>query len=249
MSPLVAITALVATLGSDHAPAWSEVEPGLQYTMVQVEGTTRARKSRLHAFRVDLTTHKLLPLDARKGSRTRATVQTLASESKVLLAVNGTYFDERDRPLGLLVGDGRALNPLRRADWGVFHVTAGRAQLVHTTDWRRLEPEHREFAIQVGPRCVVDGQPVKLKAQVARRAALGIQASGHVIIAVSTGELLSSDLALAMATPEVDGGLGCTHAVMLDGGGSAQLWGRVGGRQWLVPGTWPVPNAVALVRR
>jgi len=107
-----------------------------------------------------------------------------------------------------------------------------------------MEPVSSTAPQQVGPRCVIDGQPVKLKPQVARRAALGIQSDGHVIVAVSTGELLSADLARVMA-----GELTCTAAVMLDGGGSAQLWARVGDRSWHVPGAWPVPNAVAVVRR
>ena len=244
MSPSLTAICLASTLWLGAPPSWSPVEPGLDYSMVQVKGSPGTASSRLHVFRLDLTTHKLVPVDARKPGRTRATVAELASHITASLLVNGTYFDERDRPLGLLLGDEGELNPLRRADWGVFHVTKGRAGLVHTRDWPKLEPATREFAIQVGPRCVIDGQPVKLKPQVARRAALGIQSDGHVIVAVSTGELLSADLARVMA-----GELTCTAAVMLDGGGSAQLWARVGDRSWHVPGAWPVPNAVAVVRR
>lgn len=266
MSPAFAVLSLLPTLGLVSPPTWSVLEPGVEHTMVRVATSAGLPSSRMHVFRIDLRTHKLVPIDARRGSssttrpasqsgdvptpsRTRATVSTLAKERPLPLVVNGTYFDEKDRPLGLLVGEQGEINPLRRADWGVFYVTGGRAALVHTTEWRKLKATKREFAIQTGPRCVIDGEPVKLKPQVARRAALGIQTDGRVLIAVSTSELLSADLARFMAKPEAEGGLACRHAVMLDGGGSAQVWARFGDRQWHVPGAWPVPNAVAVMRR
>jgi len=249
MIPTLALTCLLPTLWMASPTTWTQLEPGLDHALIRVEASPGLTSARMHVFRVDLRTHKLVPVDARRAARTRATVKELAEERPASVLVNGTYFDERERPLGLLVGDGDELNPLRKADWGVFHVSAGRAGLVHTRDWKKPKSARPDFAIQVGPRCVIDGQPVKLKPQVARRAVLGIQRTGHVLVAVSTAELLSSDLARVMAAPEAEGGLGCRDAVMLDGGGSAQLLARVGDRQWHVPGTWPVPNAVAVVRR
>jgi uncharacterized protein YigE (DUF2233 family) len=248
MSSLL-LALLAATLTTQQPSAWVELEAGLSYRQLEVPTVERWGPGQLHVFRINLKTHRLVPLDARGPTRERATVETLAKSASPLLAVNGTYFDERSRPLGLLIGAGRTLNPLRRADWGVFYIRGGAAHLVHTTEWKRAPAPGAEFAIQVGPRCVVGGKVLKLKPQVARRAALGIQADGSVLIAVSAGELLSSDLARAMATSESAGGLACVDAVMLDGGGSAQLWATAGGRQWRIPGSWPVPNAVAVQRR
>ena len=242
--------ALLATqLSATSGPSWSELEPGISYAELKVLSDKVRPQGTLHAFRVDLRTHRLVPIDARTETRKRATVSTLAQESAAPLIINGTYFDERARPLGLLIGQGHTYNVLRRADWGVFYVKEGKASLVHTTEWKKKPIEAPEFAIQVGPRCVIKRNPVKLKPQVARRAALGIQGDGRVVIVVSSNELLSADLARSMATPELEGGLGCTDAVMLDGGGSAQLWATLGERRWRISGAWPVPNAVAVKRR
>ncbi len=249
MSPALVALSLLSAVSTANAPVWSELEPGLSYRMVEVPSKESWRRGRLHVFRVSLKTHKLVPLDARKQGRTRATVTALASQTEARLVVNGTYFDERDRPLGLLIGAQGQLNPLRHADWGVFYISDGRARLIHTTAWKKRKPRKTDFAIQVGPRCVIDGQPVKLKPQVARRAALGVLDDSHIVVVLSTSELLSSDLAHVMSLAEARGGVGCRDAVMLDGGGSAQLWGKVGDRTWNLPGAWPVPNAVAVVRR
>jgi uncharacterized protein YigE (DUF2233 family) len=244
------LLALMTTMLTAQQPStWAELETGVSYRQVTVPTSESWGPGQLHVFRISLNTHRLVPLDARSATRKRATVEALASDASALLVVNGTYFDERSRPLGLLVGSGRELNPVRHADWGVFYIHKGRAHLVHTTEWRRAPVKQPEFAIQVGPRCVVDGKPVKLKPQIARRAALGIQNDGSVLIVISTGELLSADLARAMANREADGGLGCVDAVMLDGGGSAQLWATSGTRRWRISGSWPVPNAIAVRRR
>lgn len=244
---LLALTTV--TLTAQQPSVWTELEPGIAYREVAVPTTESWGPGQLQVFRISLKTHRLAPIDARQPKRQRASVETLAKGASALLVVNGTYFDERSRPLGLLIGDGHALNPLRRADWGVFYVHKGEAHLVHTKAWRSAPVNAAEFAIQVGPRCVVEGQPLKLKPQVARRAALGIQRDGSVLIAISKGELLSGDLARVMAASPSEGGLGCRDAVMLDGGGSAQLWATVGERRWRISGSWPVPNAVAVRRR
>ena len=249
MSPTLFLLSLLSALPLASAPTWNVLEPGLAYRQLEVPVTTGLRPSQAHVFQVDLKTHAFRPIDARSPTRTRATVREMARGTSARVVVNGTYFDERDRPLGLLIGQEGQLNPLRRADWGVFSISEGRAELVHTSAWRRRKGPAPSFAIQVGPRCVIGGDPVKLKPQIARRAALGIQHSGQVVIVISTGELLSSDLARFMARSEAEGGLGCRDAVMLDGGGSAQLWAEAGGRRWSLPGAWPVPNAVALVPR
>ena len=248
MSVLLA-SLIAAQLTGQSAPVWTELEAGLSYREVKVQSERIRSQGKLRVFRIDLKTHRLVPLEGRTRTQKRTSVASMAKGSDALIIVNGTYFDEHARPLGLLMDEERTLNPLRRADWGVFYVKDGRAGLVHTREWRAKPIATPEFAIQVGPRCVIEGQPVKLKAQVARRAALGIQADGSVLIALSSREILSADLARTMASAETAGGLGCTHAVMLDGGGSAQLWGSVGERRWNISGAWPVPNAVAVKRR
>ncbi len=229
-------------------PDWLTLAPGLAYRDLKPKGPLGIAV-RLHVFKVDLRYYDLRIADARRREgRKVATVEELATESDAHLALNGTFFDPSLRPLGLLISGGEELNPLRRADWGVFFIKDEKAGLVHSRAWRKAPVPDVDFAIQVGPRLVVQGKPLKLKAQVARRAALGILPSGEVVAVVSRGAPVESNLlARTMAAPRSKGGLGCTHALMMDGGPSAQLFAKVGDFELLVPGGWGVPNAVVFV--
>lgn len=244
--------ALATLLGPD--PAWAEVSlgyqtltTGLQYRDLAVSGRGGRPGFGLHVFRVDLRHFEARIADARKPtSRKMARVDTLARELGAALAVNGTFFLPDDRPIGLLIDRGKRLNPLRKADWGVLFVQGGKARLVHTRDWHAHWDKRPDidFAIQVGPRVVVAGKPLKLKAQTARRAALGVLPDGRLSVAISHGPAVeSNDLAHAMRD------LGCQDAFMVDGGPSAQLWARIRDFQLHQPGGWPVPNAVVFVPR
>jgi hypothetical protein len=52
-----------------------------------------------------------------------------------------------------------------------------------------------------------------------------------------------------MSRPEAQGGLGCTHGMMFDGGPSTQLAVRTASMHLDVRGGWGVPDAVVVVPR
>lgn len=244
MLPVSTVAAALLAL----APApWTEVSPGLDHREVSAlpDAVTQYR---LHAYRVDLRRYRPVVAQAPSKDSPRATVKDLAEPFGAHLAVNGTFFDERWRPLGLLVRDKKVLNPLRRADWGVLSVIGAHATLVHTRAFSADDAAQVDFAIQVGPRAVVDGRPVKLKPQLARRTAIGILADERtLVVVVSEGLVESNDLARVLAAPAGRGGLGCHQALMLDGGPSSQLYARVGEHHRAVAGGYGVPNAVVFV--
>lgn len=196
----------------------------------------------------DLTRTRLIGIDARTNDRTVATVDVLLAEANALAAVNGTFFDEQLRPLGLLVSKGTTLSPMRSADWGVLLVgNDGAADLVHTKDFERTAS--LDFAVQCGPRMVIDGRPPKLKPQVARRTGLCIQDPRTVALFVVDLPVEANALAGWLAAPEGDEGLGCTDAVLLDGGPSTQLDEAGSDAHPTVAGGWGVPNAVGFIAR
>jgi uncharacterized protein YigE (DUF2233 family) len=168
--------------------------------------------------RVELRTHL-----ATSGGNRKSTAEVMGPATRAIVAVNGGFFDERARSLGMLVDRGTLLNPLRKADWGVFFVSKSsrRARLIHTRKWAaRARSSLPEFAIQAGPRLVVEGRPLSFKPQRARRTALGIRPGGkEVILVVFSKPILTAELAQQMMVP-----LGCTYALNLDGGSSTQLW-------------------------
>ena len=66
-----------------------------------------------------------------------------------------------------------------------------------------------------------------LKPQVARRAFIGLDARGRVVLGCTGPTQVSApDFAAFLARPESEGGAGLVDALNLDGGSSAQLFAR-----------------------
>ena len=231
-----------AAAAGPAAPSWREVAPGLEYAVVTKAGGAA------HLFRADLRTWRASAVDARGMLRKVATVSTLARETKAPVVVNGTFFDEKKAPLGLLVERGRELHPLRQADWGVLAIAGTAGTLVHTRDWKPASAP--DFAIQCGPRAVVAGSPMKLRDQGRHpRTALCLQAPDRLVLLVTEGAPTAPETAAWLAASEADGGVGCVEALLLDGGPSTQIRAEIGDVRLDVQGGWPVPNGVALVPR
>ncbi len=147
----------------------------------------------------------------------------VAKREAAVAAINGGYFDDHNRPLGLVISDHKVVNRLRRADWGVFEVRGGRAEVVHTKKF--MGTAGVEQALQCGPRLVASGRPTKLKESLpSERAAVGVDEAGRVLLAATTrGRVSLQEFADLLARPVSAGGLGCRDATNLDGGPSAQL--------------------------
>jgi exopolysaccharide biosynthesis protein len=211
---------------------WTEIAPGVHMRRLRAQDESnavpvvalRAAPSRLHIGTGSL-------LDAAGWRRMMSAVA----------AVNGGFFDPEGHSLGLRVAKGQRISRLRQADWGVFFVRDGRAQIVHTRAFtsRRGVSE----AVQCGPRLVVNGRPVQLKEQWARRTGIGVQGDGHVVIAVADGPLSFRGWASLWAGKN---GLNCPDALNLDGGGSTQLSLRTSKHALEISGHVPVPDAVVI---
>jgi uncharacterized protein YigE (DUF2233 family) len=223
---------------------------GLAYQQLSREGATH------HVLRVDLARHALRVADARREGRRAATVDQLGREAGALVALNGTFFDENYRPLGLVASAGRELNPLRAVSWwAAFLVREGeggrRAEIRTTAELQAVAPEERgpfAAALQAGPRTVAAHQPIRLKEQSAARSAVCVLDPTHVILLATEGAAVESNsLAAFMAAAPERGGLGCEAGFMLDGGPSTQLWIDAPGLQLHVRGGWGVPNALVVL--
>lgn len=251
------LAAFASCRGSAAPPpgpyAWRSLAPGLDYRSHEENGT------RFHLVRAHLDRIQVRVADARgQPERAVATVDVLAHETKALVALNGTFFDESNRPLGLVVSDGRELNPLRDISWWAALIVrqAGgrpRAEILTTEQLRKLPREERtrlEAALQVGPRTVVDGRVLKLKNQTAARSAVCILSDDELILlATELKPLESNALAEFMARPAERGGLACRQGLMFDGGPSTQLHLATPSLALDVPGGWGVPNALILQQR
>lgn len=245
---VAASASLVCASAKTTSPlAWRELEPGLQYaktTLSPQEGSVL-----VHLFRANMKTWKPVALDAKALTRKpRSRVVDLAEKAAVPLAVNATFFDENGAALGLLQAGPTIHNPLRNADWGVLAVKGTAGSLVHTKEFA-ADPTI-DFAVQCGPRAVVAGKPTKLKAQGASaRTGLCLTAPDELVVLVTEGLITASEIAQFLARSRGEGGVGCSDALLLDGGPSTQIWAKAGDVALDMRGGWPVPNGVGLARR
>lgn len=235
----------------DGRLAWRDVGDGLSYSRLEALGT------HFHLLQVPLKHFEVFAADARTPDRQVAPVEELRLETGAVAAVNGTFFDDKQQPLGLLVSDGEEINPLRDISWwavmAISEVEGERSAVLLTTgEFKALDESARQrirFALQVGPRTVVDGRPLKLKVQSAARSAVCITNPGELVLLTSEGNLVESNaLARLMAEDEADGGLGCKWGLMLDGGPSAQLEVAADDFTLSVKGGVSVSNALAVRR-
>jgi len=226
---------------------WEQIADGIFHVTKVVKSDWSFR---LQAFKVDLQKQQVFAVDAREWNKSErvATVKDMTRYVDAQLVVNGSYFDENNRPLGMVISEKKRINPFRKADWGVLYIKRDHAFLIHTRDWEKHPVKGVSFAIQVGPRIVVNSKPTKLKWQVARRSVIGILPDRKTLVFAVTdmGKAEANNIAELMSTPEEMGGFGCVEAVMMDGGPSSQLYSKVGNKIKDVEGGWPVPIGVAV---
>lgn len=139
--------------------------------------------------------------------------------------VNGGYFQEDFRPVGLMVAGGRQIHAFERAKLlsGVLAVRGGRIEIARASKFQN--PVDVREAIQCGPMLVEGGQPVAgLNAErSARRTVVATDGRGQWALIYMTSVTLS-DAARILTTPGVLGDWVPATALNLDGGSSSGLW-------------------------
>lgn len=251
---LVGAAALLAGMAScrradpQRPLLWQTALPGLEYARGDSQASGEHLPAPVHLLRLRLSDFELRVSRAADFGQALASAQDFRRHASAVAAINAGYFDPQYRPLGLLVSGGRELAHLRRVDHGVFAVAGGRALLEHARAWQ--PPPDLEFAVECGPRLLVAGQPQQFRSpQLARRVAVGRDAAGRVVIAVSEGVLSLAMWAQTLARPQAQGGPGLTDALNLDGGSSAMLDLQAGAVQASVTTAVGVPVGLAVVRR
>lgn len=216
------LVCLFIPFNSYPAEQWQKLTTGIEYQDLQ--GGLLSPWSHVHVFRIDLKSNQLALVSAKSLAAKNASADQFAEQSKALLGINGGFFDQQFRPLGLRINHRKLENPLKHISWwGIFYV---KNKTAFISSAKRFKHEKDiEFAIQSGPRLLVNGRIPSLKIGNADRSALGITADGKVIILVSTNAAMSTrQLAKLMKSPP----LSCINAINLDGGSSSQLYAHIG---------------------
>lgn len=217
---------------------WRTIAPGIEYLDISYHKLTPW--SRVHAFRINLKQNHLSLSLAQDLHKPFAAADQYARFSRALIAINGGFFDNNYRPLGLRIRDKQQISPVKSISWwGILTISNDEARLTNARGFR--PSDQIDFAIQSGPRLIVDGRIPSLKPGRAERTALGITRDGDLIIVVTEHTpMMTTQLAKLMKSPP----LNCVQALNLDGGNSSQLFAKMPGFNLTVHGFSNVSDAV-----
>jgi uncharacterized protein YigE (DUF2233 family) len=232
---------------------WRLVQRGVELRTATLERTDTQQVIDLKLVRMDQRwiTPQIL-YGEELGFKT-ADVKTFALRSGALAAINANYFDEREKPLGLLkTNRSRTVSALSKSALftGVFGLRDDRAFIVHRDE---LALEGVKEAVQAGPLLLSKGNPLTITrgaARQSRRSLVGIDTEQKLLIAVTdtfTGGLTWVELQ-EFFDPQL-GDVRTVDLLNLDGGGSAQLYVKGPTVEEHVPGATPVPVAIGFFPR
>ena len=180
---------------------------------------------RLHLIWPNLLRTQLLVVD-NPGNLRR--IDQVMREQNCLAGVNGGYFQPDMKPLGLLISDGRELNPLHRSRLvgGLLVVRRGELALLRVGEFSPDPPPSQ--ALQAGPFVVDQGSPVHglEGTKRARRTVILADRSGQYGLAVVEPPLTLAQLGDLLTAPKILREVRVARALNLDGGSSSALWVR-----------------------
>ncbi len=233
-------------IGYAKSTQWQPLGQGLDYAVLNTPNTS----GKLHAFRINLRNYQLDIVLAQDHKTPSASVKRLNDASHAVLAINGGFFSPEREPLGLRIQSGKVRHKLKTNTswWGVFFIQNNRAYITPPRSFRLNK--NISFAVQAGPRLIINGYIPSLKESFDERSALCITRKGDVIITATDGAPLSTtQLAKLLSTPTNKGGLSCYNALNLDGGTSTQLYAKIGNFQLYIPSIISVTDAIVVKPR
>lgn len=204
--------------GTTPSHGWLSIAPGVEYR--ELPGKYLSPWSHIHVFRISLKKNILSNQLASDFSKKLATAEVFSKQSGAFLAINGGFFDNQSKPLGLRLTDHKQQNSIKPISWwGVFYT---QHQKPYISSYREFDRNpSMEFAIQSGPRLLINNRIVPLKPGIAERTALGITKNKQIIILVTENSAMSTSALAKMLQTEP---LSCTDALNLDGGSSTQMY-------------------------
>jgi uncharacterized protein YigE (DUF2233 family) len=167
-----------------------------------------------------------------------------------LAGVNGGYFDPENKPVGLLISDGKLIAPLRKARLlsGVMIVSDGRLQLLRVAEYS--SKRKATAALQCGPFLVDRARPVPglNDTRPARRTFILTGGSDRAAIGFCS-EVTLAQLGKILVAPGMAPELKVQRALNLDGGSSSAFWFAGERGPFSISEQKTVRDFVAVVRR
>ena len=184
-------------------------------------------------------------IDNPEGER----LASMMKRENYVCGVNGGYFDEEFKPIGLRIVNSQMLTPLKRARLitGVLLASPRGVQIVRAREFS--QHQKIEAAIQCGPFLVDRSQRVGglNNSQHARRTFVATETNERALLGFCS-EVSLAELANILATTPIAADLKIQRAINLDGGSSSALWfARENGSVFSVPERKPVRDFVGVL--
>lgn len=237
----LAFLILCFTSFSARALNWQALQSGLDYTKINVvySGTP----VNIHVVKVNLSQFDIKPI----YTSARSSVKSMAISHDALVVINANFFEPSGKPLGLVAADKNELNPFKDISWwSILCLQNQAAKIFHST---KFENGSCDSAIQAGPRLIIQGSVPKLKENVSRKSAVGINSKNEILIIASENILPISLFAEVLHLKESEGGLGLVDALNLDGGSSTQIYVNTKSFVLDIPNFVQVPVGLGVFKR
>lgn len=221
----VSVRQVVAGSADDVTIEWKKLGEDLDYSRT-VLGTQGMFSSELDLVRTSLQKHRIGVIRASEYGYTRSTVRTLCEKSKAVACINANFFDESGKPLGLIVSRAMTIQSVHKGGktlTGLFQVTRSGVSIINRLDF---DPRSVVEAVQAGPRLIDDGKLIpglRESSSYSRRSGVCVDRNGNVVFFLLSAGIFGlslDDLRSLLITSNI----GCSDALNLDGGGSAQLY-------------------------
>ena len=223
--------------------AWQELRSGLSYQ--DLAPVMIHDWSHIHVFKINLKQYRFELVQHHQTEQHFPTIHQYAAYQNSLLTFNGGFFDKKQHPLGLRISNHHQLNPFKSISWwGVFYIEHGKPYIKSARHFHKNS--NIEFAIQSGPRLLVDGHIPSLHPGYAERTVLCILPNQEVAVVI-TQYYPASLTHLARILQKAP--LHCQQAINLDGGSSTQFLAKFSGFYHYMSGISSVSDAISVIPR
>jgi len=227
---------------------WRDLQKGVAIRTLVLERSQPNYTVELKLARFNTQLISARVLDSGEFQLRTASAKTFAEKSQAIAAINANYFDERGRPLAYLKTRVKEVNrslSKHSLYTGIFGIDESGAFVTHRDEFA---PAQASEALQSGPLLLHRGLPIAVNPNLgryARRAVIGIDKTGAIIIAVADAVLGGLGFAeLQKLFVDSRWHIDTVELLNLDGGGSAQLYVKSGKFEDWLPGTSEVPVAI-----
>ena len=212
-----------------EALTWSQIDDGLFLSQDFVANSIAGFKTEIILLKINLDKYELKVSNANDFKKKRASVETLTKKAGGILGINANFYGKDNKPLGLIVSNGKIINKLQKGGSvlsGVFFLRNGKPYIAHRDRFSSHPPSDTHLAVQSGPRIISNSKALKFKKSngSTRRSGIAVTRNNREVIIYATRNRFPGakleDIISVLGRPE----LKVTDVLNFDGGGSSQFY-------------------------